>query len=118
MTTTSILIAVTSGGLSLPSNFLQILFILFFNSCKKIYNDNGNVQNIDYGDICKMGDKVGILLEFTTKGLDVSFFVNKLDLGVAFRGLPLNTYYPCVLLYYDGAKVKVTNRVPLPENKV
>jgi hypothetical protein len=62
-----------------------------------------------------MGDKIGILLEFTTKGLDVSFFINKLDLGVAFKSLPQDTYYPCVLLYYEGAKVKLTNRVPLPD---
>jgi hypothetical protein len=62
-----------------------------------------------------MGDKIGVLLEFTQKGLDVSFFINKLDLGVAFKSLPLTTYYPCVLLYYEGAKVKVSNRVPLPD---
>lgn len=64
-----------------------------------------------------MGDKVGLLMEFHDKGLNISFFVNKLDLGVAFKNLPLNNnYYPCVLLLYDGAKVKLTNRVPLPEN--
>ncbi len=62
-----------------------------------------------------MGDKVGVLLEFNHTGLDVSFFINKMDLGIAFKGLPHNTYHPCVALYYDGAKVKVTNRVPLPD---
>ncbi len=62
-----------------------------------------------------MGDKIGVLLEFTQQGLDVSFFINKLDLGIAFKNLPFATYYPCVLLYYEGAKVKVTNRVPLPD---
>ena len=121
MTTILIQIVEIFGDLCLLSKIfykIKIKFRLFLFSCKKIYNENGSVQNVDYGDICKMGDKVGILLEFTGKGLDVSFFINKLNLGVAFRGLPLNTYYPCVLLYYDGAKVKVTNRVPLPENKV
>jgi hypothetical protein len=63
-----------------------------------------------------MGDKIGLLMEFNSKGLDISFFINKLDLGIAFRGLNPNTYYPCVLLYYDGAKVKLTNRVPLPDS--
>ena len=63
-----------------------------------------------------MGDKIGILMEFNDKGLDVSFFINKIDMGIAFRSLPLNTYYPCALLYYDGAKVKVMNRVPLPDS--
>lgn len=63
-----------------------------------------------------MGDKIGILMEFSDKGLDVSFFINKLDLGVAFKNLPHNTYYPCALLLYEGAKVKLTNRIPLPDN--
>lgn len=71
---------------------------------------------MDYGDICKMGDKIGMLMEFNENGLDVSFFINKMDLGVAFKSLPLNTYYPCALLLYDGSKVKLTNRVPLPDN--
>ncbi len=110
MTIISILIVKTFGGIFLLSKCEIIL-----NSCKKTFNENGAAKNVDYGDICKMGDKIGVLLEFKSQGLDVSFFINKLDLGVAFTGLPLDTYYPCVLLYYEGAKVKVTNRVPLPD---
>ena len=81
-----------------------------------MFYQNGAVEHVEYGDISKMGDKIGILMEFNDKGLDVSFFINKMDMGIAFRSLPSNTYYPCVLLYYDGAKVKVMNRVPLPDS--
>ena len=56
-----------------------------------------------------------MLLEFSDTSLDVSFFINKLDLNVAFKNLPLNTYYPCAVLLYEGAKIKLTNRVPIPE---
>jgi hypothetical protein len=61
-----------------------------------------------------MGDKIGILMEFNDKGLDVSYFLNGIDLGVAFTELPKNVYYPCVVLLYEGTKVKVTNDIPLP----
>jgi len=50
------------------------------------------------------------------KGMDLSFFINKLNLGIAFKGLPFNIYYPCVIMLYDGARVKLTNRVPIPDN--
>jgi hypothetical protein len=53
-------------------------------------------------------------MEFNEKGLDVSFFLNGIDLGVAFSNLPNNTYYPSVILLYEGTKVKITNEVPLP----
>ena len=81
-----------------------------------MFYQNNAVQQTEYGDFSKMGDKIGILMEFNDKGLDVSFFINKIDMGIAFRSLPPNTYYPCALLYYDGAKVKVMNRVPLPDS--
>lgn len=64
-----------------------------------------------------MGDKIGILMEFNEGGVDISFFINKLDLGVAFKALLGNvSYYPCALLLYDGAKVRLTNKVPFPDN--
>ncbi len=81
-----------------------------------MFYNNGAVEKVDYGDVSKMGDKIGILMEFNDKGLDVSFFINKIDMGVAFKSISHNTYFPCVLLYYDGAKVKVMNRVPIPDS--
>lgn len=55
-------------------------------------------------------------MEFTDQGLDISFFVNKLNLGVAYKSLPFNTYYPCVVLGYDGTKVRMANKVSFPES--
>jgi hypothetical protein len=78
--------------------------------------NNGTQETSEYGDICKMGDKIGILMQFNNKGLDVSFFINKVNLGVAFKSLPNNTYYPCAVLLYDCAKVKISNKVYIPDN--
>jgi hypothetical protein len=81
-----------------------------------MFYNNGQVEQVEYGDLSKMGDRIGILMEFGDKGLDVSFFINKINMGVAFKNLPGGTYYPCVLLYFEGAKVRIMNRVPIPDS--
>lgn len=81
-----------------------------------ICNNSGSPVYSDYGDVCKMGDKVGVLLDFKETGLDVSFFVNKVYFGVAFKNLPKNAYYPCALICYDNCKVKINNQVKIPDH--
>ena len=73
----------------------------------------------DYGRVCKLGDKIGVLMEFNESNntLTVSFFVNGENLGVAFEGLEKNVYYPAVVLYYEGTKVKVVEHSNIPEEK-
>ena len=70
-----------------------------------------------YGKACKMGDKVGVLLSFgeSNKG-SVSFFLNGVNLGVAFDNLPKNTYYPAVALYYEGSQAKIVQNAQIPED--
>lgn len=83
---------------------------------KKIgYNEKGTIEKSAYGSICKLGDSVGILMEFTSKGLDISFFVNKICEGVAFRNLPFQTYYPCAILGYDSSKVSIVSQAAFPD---
>ena len=61
-----------------------------------------------------MGDRIGMLMEFNKDGLDVSFFLNGVDLGVAFSKLKKNKYFPCVVMLYEGTKVKISNEIPFP----
>ena len=65
--------------------------------------------------MCKINDKVGILMEFNDSGLDITFFVNKVNMGVAFKNLPIDHYFPCVVLYFDGSKVKLESSIPFPD---
>ncbi len=81
--------------------------------CRKVYSNDNN-ENDDYGDVSKIGDKIGLLLEFNEVGLDVSYFLNGMNMGIAFSGLPKNTYFPCVVMLYEGTKVKVSNDLPFP----
>ena len=62
-----------------------------------------------------MTDRIGIMMEFSESGLDVSFYVNKINMGYAFKNLPHDTYYPCAVLYFEGSRVKIERNVPYPD---
>ena len=85
------------------------------SDARKVSNDTQK----DYGRVCKLGDKIGVLMEFNESNntLTVSFFVNGENLGVAFEGLEKNVYYPAAVLYYEGTKVKVVEHSNIPEEK-
>lgn len=95
-----------------PLNFWG--FIL--SECKKIsYNQTNKFESLKYGEPTKCGDRVGILLEFKNNGLDVSYFINKINMGVAFKSLPLKQYYIAVGLRYDGTRVRIVKNVRFPD---
>lgn len=58
---------------------------------------DGRAHAQSYGDYSKIGEKIGVLLEFNSNGTcNLSFYRNGLNLGRAFDNIPANTYYPCV----------------------
>ena len=59
-----------------------------------------------------------MLLDFKDTGLDVSFFVNKTFLGVAFKSLPIDSYFPSALILFDDCKVRIDNQVNVPEYQI
>ena len=64
---------------------------------------------------CKIKDKIGLLLLFTSQGMDLKLFVNKQEITTLFKNLPLGpVYYPCAIMKFDGMKIRVSNRVPIP----
>ena len=72
----------------------------------------------NYGKTFKIGDKVGISIVFNEKNkVDVEFYQNGVSLGVAFENLEKNVYYPAVILYYEGTRVKIVDNSLKPEMK-
>lgn len=77
----------------------------------------GNNKISEIGLPCKINDKVGLLLHFTKNGMDLRLFINNKELCNLFT-LPLgHLYYPCAVLKFDGMKIKVSNRVPMPDGE-
>jgi hypothetical protein len=86
------------------------------SDCKKVSNNaQGKVELTEYGDVCKIGDKIGILIDFNALGVDISFYINKINMGVAFKSLTQGTYFPAIALGFDSTKVKITNNVEFPD---
>jgi hypothetical protein len=79
------------------------------------YDEKGQLQRSEYGSECKIFDSVGILLEFNQKSVELSFYINKINMGVAFKNLPLQNYYPCVGLGFDSSRVRILNEVEFPD---
>ena len=86
------------------------------SECIKIgYNEKNILEKKEYGTNCNIHDSIGIMLEFGSKVVDVSFYINKINMGVAFKNLLLYTYYPCVALGFDSSKVRIINDAAFPE---
>lgn len=75
----------------------------------------GNNDNVEVGMPCKINDKIGLLLDFNKTGMDLKLYINNIEICVLFKNLPLGQqYFPCAVLKFDGMKVKVDNRLPIP----
>ena len=72
------------------------------------------MEKCDYGYGTKIGDKIGMLIELTKNEREVTFFVNNVSLGIAFRSLPQMTMYPCVCLGFPGTRIGINSKVDFP----
>ena len=80
----------------------------------KFGTNKGEEMN-DYGEVCNINDKIGVLYECKNDGVYISFYRNNKYLGIAFEKLPNNHYYhPTVELGLCGSKVQITNEVDFP----
>lgn len=87
-------------------------FIL--SDCQLVFNLNNKIEKCDYGYETKIGDRIGMLIELTKNGREVTFFVNNVSLGIAFRDLPKEQLYPCVCLGFPGTKIRINSKVSFP----
>jgi hypothetical protein len=114
----SVIIGVTlkRSEYSLSSSDIKGFWGYVLSDGKKVQNSTSNkLEMIEYGDITKIGDRIGIMIEYNASGVDISFFVNKINLGIAFKSLPAATYFPCAVLGFDGTRIRITNKVSFPD---
>ena len=71
----------------------------------------------DYGEVCTINDKIGVLFDCRNDGVYISFYRNKKNLGIAFEKLPSNLmYFPTVEMGLCGSKIQITNEIDFPES--
>lgn len=71
----------------------------------------------DYGAMCIINDRIGVLFNCKDDGVDISFYKNGKNLGIAFNKLPNNvTYYPTVEMGLCGSKIQINNDLEYPQS--
>ena len=103
---------------NLYANDLKIFYGFVLSDMKKtIINFRDGGENMeDYGEVCVINDKIGILFDCKSDGVYISFYLNKKNLGIAFEKLPNNViYYPTVEMGLCGSKLQISNDFDFPD---
>ena len=75
----------------------------------------GPAQAREYGGCAKIGDTIGVLLEFKGSLGYLSFLKNGTPLGVCFNNLPVGNYLPTACLYYGEVQVTLNPNARLDQ---
>ena len=77
---------------------------------------DGGENMEDYGEVCNINDKIGVLFDCKHDGVYINFYRNKKNLGIAFDKLPNNLlYYPTVEMGLCGSKIQINNALDFPD---
>ena len=110
----NIILGLTTERTSYKFNNSKNFFGFILSDCQIVFNLNNKMEKCDYGYGTKIGDKIGMLIELTKNEREVTFFVNNVSLGIAFRSLPQMTMYPCVCLGFPGTRIGINSKVDFP----
>ena len=76
----------------------------------------GGENMVDYGEVCNINDKIGVLFDSKDDGVYISFYKNDKNLGVAYEKLPNNVkYFPTVEMGLCGSKIQLCNDIEFPD---
>ena len=83
---------------------------------QKISIVNEKQEKKDYNKTpVAINDIIGVLFEFKKEGLEISFYKNKICLGVAFSKIYCDKlFFPVVKLGIAGSKVQISNQIEFP----
>lgn len=97
-------------------NSIKSYYGYIVSDSKKTSYYNGKEEDFDYcKETATINDIIGCLFEFKKDGVEISFYKNKICLGVAFSQVDATkTYFPMVCLGLVGTKVQISNQIDFP----
>ena len=102
---------------NLFSTDIQKFYGFILSDLKKTivsFGDGDQEEMSDYGEMCNINDKIGVLFDCKDDFVYISFYRNKKNLGIAFK-LPKNIiYFPIVEMGLCGSKIQIYNDVDFP----
>ena len=103
------------------SNYMNKFYGYILSDMKKIeilFNDGNKENLLDYGEICSINDCIGVLYDCREDGVDICFYKNKKNLGIAYHKLPKDfIYFPAIEMGFCGSKIQIYNDIDFPEEK-
>ena len=85
---------------------------------KFILNKYNIKANKSLGQNFLINDNVGVLYDCRDDGVNITFYRNKKNLGIAFKNLPKDlVYYPTVEMGLCGSKIQISNDIDFPDDK-
>ena len=83
---------------------------------QKISYVNGKQEKKLYSkEAIAINDIIGVLFEFKKEGLEISFYKNKICLGVAFNKIYSDKiFFPAISLGIAGSKIQISNQIDFP----
>ena len=96
-------------------NFQKFYGFILSDMKKTIVNPDEDEKMEDYGEVCNINDKIGVLFDCKNDGVYISFYKNSKNLGIAYEKLPKNLlYFPTVEMGLCGSKIQINNNIDFP----
>ena len=83
---------------------------------QKISLVNGKQEKKDYTkEPVAINDIIGVMFEFKKEGLEISFYKNKICLGIAYNKIYNDKiFFPAISLGIAGSKIQISNQIDFP----
>ena len=87
---------------------------------QKISSINGKQEKKEYTKTTiGINDIIGVMFEFKKEGLEISFYKNKICLGVAFSKIYSDKiFFPAISLGIAGSKFQISNQIDFPDTQL
>ena len=97
-------------------NDVQNFYGYILSDMQKISYVNGKQEKKEYSkEPIAINDIIGVLFEFKKEGLEISFFKNKICLGVAFNKIFNDKiFFPAISLGIAGSEIQISNQIDFP----
>ena len=98
------------------SNEINNFYGYILSDMQKMSYVNRKEEKKEYSkEPIAINDIIGVLFEFKKEGLEISFYKNKICLGVAFNKIyNEKLFFPAVRLGLAGSKIQISNQIDFP----
>ncbi len=109
-------LATKKNPANLYTNDVHNFYGYILSDMQKISSINGKIEKREFiKEPIAINDIIGVLFEFKKEGLEISFYKNKICLGVAFNKIYNDKiFFPAISLGIAGSKIQISNQIDFP----